>query len=341
VAKLGQQYAAGGPGCIPPTITVQPFDTSVCTNATTNLTVTVIGTGPLTFKWWQNGVDMSSFCLAPFSGCATATLTISNPPITSDGHTFFATVNNACGSVTSSVVTLHVSDCAGGGGGVALTNAANLVGFWKLNESGGSRADSSTQGNTLTDHGTVTNHPGKISNSATFIVGGPNQYLDHASNTSLAPSSGVSMTVWCWVNWDGSGSRRFFVGKADAGPASVDYGFDYDNSGHTYRFFWDTTACPATTHGDPAPDNALWVLLVGWYNASDHTIHIRVNNEADDSVPHTGFINSGGAFAIGRLGSCDCLYAQADIDAVGISKVAPVTADLNWIWNGGAGQEMP
>jgi hypothetical protein len=131
------------------------------------------------------------------------------------------------------------------------------------------------------------------------------------------------------------------MAKAANDASTVEYGIEYNSSADRYRFWWDTASVDANIHGSPSGDSSLWTLITCWHNSSDNTIHIKINNEADDSTSHTGGTDTTSGLSVGKLGDDDALYATTKIDAMGISKVVPLQADLDWIWNGGNGQEMP
>ena len=91
--------------CIPPVITSQPTNLTLCSNTMGSFTITA--TGASTYQWYHNGVILSDSDM--YSGTTTSTLTISNPT-TSEAGTFTCIVNSAICPVTSSTVTLTVNN---------------------------------------------------------------------------------------------------------------------------------------------------------------------------------------------------------------------------------------
>jgi uncharacterized delta-60 repeat protein len=83
-----------------PFLVTQPH--SIATNAgiTTNFSVVVTGSAPMTYLWFRNG--------APLPAPNAATLSLTNIQA-SDAGSYFALITNQYGSVTSSVVTLSVN----------------------------------------------------------------------------------------------------------------------------------------------------------------------------------------------------------------------------------------
>lgn len=95
----------------PQTITTQPVDRAICADQSTTLTVASNSALPPTYQWFYN--TGSGFVPVPanavFGGVTTATLTITTPPVSHSGYTFYAAVTNGCGTVNSNTVTLVVN----------------------------------------------------------------------------------------------------------------------------------------------------------------------------------------------------------------------------------------
>ena len=116
---------------LPPTITQQPADQTVTEGQSATFTVQATGTGVLSYKWRENGTDISP----PATGSSYTT-----PPTTFDdsGEKFSVIVTNAAGNMTSSDALLIVVPMstpnkaptvnAGGYQTVSLLTGANLAG---------------------------------------------------------------------------------------------------------------------------------------------------------------------------------------------------------------------
>lgn len=94
-------------GVIDPFISVQPANRSV--NASSNVTFTVqaLGTSPLGYEWWKDGVRLNDG--GKVSGARTATLTLSNVFGPEAGN-YSVIVSNIAGVSSSQIVTLRVVD---------------------------------------------------------------------------------------------------------------------------------------------------------------------------------------------------------------------------------------
>ena len=99
-----------------PTVTSDPANRTVTEGQTASFSVTASGTGPLSYQWQKNGVDIVG---AKGSSYTTPAATFAD-----SGSTFRVTVNNAYGSDTSNAATLTVST---GGGGTPTTGQLLLL----------------------------------------------------------------------------------------------------------------------------------------------------------------------------------------------------------------------
>ena len=80
-----------------PAITNQPANMTITSTVTTNLSVGAIGSGPLTYQWKTNGVDLVNG--TKFSGVNSATLTINNAQV-ADSGAYVVTVSNTVTQTT-------------------------------------------------------------------------------------------------------------------------------------------------------------------------------------------------------------------------------------------------
>ena len=85
----------------PPQITTQPLSATVTAGQTATFSVTATGSGPLTYQWQKNMMNISGATNSSYTTPATVN--------TDNGATFDVVVTNAAGSITSSTVTLTVN----------------------------------------------------------------------------------------------------------------------------------------------------------------------------------------------------------------------------------------
>ena len=92
-------------GCVAPSITTQPINQTITYGSNASFSVTAAGTAPLTYQWQVN--TGSGF--VNISGANASTFSISQPTVAMSGHQYRVAVTGACGTLTSSAVSLTVS----------------------------------------------------------------------------------------------------------------------------------------------------------------------------------------------------------------------------------------
>ena len=172
-----------------PAITTQPAAASVNVGGSATFSVVASGTGPLTYQWQKNSVDISG---------ATSTSYAISPVQTIDGASYRVVVTNALGSVTSDAVTLTVgtvftapvpdgyaaSVTGGGTAGVAV-NATTAADFRTFAEDATAR--------TITVTGTLDLGATKVAVKSNKTIQGIDGNATLIGNLELA--SGVSNVV--------------------------------------------------------------------------------------------------------------------------------------------------
>jgi|GEM_PF-4758486 len=83
-----------------PSLTVQPIPQTVIVGATATFSVIAAGTGPFTYQWKTNGINIS--------GATASSYAKANCQLTDSGKSFSVVVTGANGTITSSPVTLTV-----------------------------------------------------------------------------------------------------------------------------------------------------------------------------------------------------------------------------------------
>ena len=96
----------------PPVVATQPATLTVNSGQNASFTITAQGTAPLTYQWQMLASGSSSWLNlsdgAPFSGAATASLTVTSAAVSLDGSQFRCLVQNGAGIATSSAAALFV-----------------------------------------------------------------------------------------------------------------------------------------------------------------------------------------------------------------------------------------
>jgi hypothetical protein len=118
----------------------------------------------------------------------------------------------------------------------------NLVAYWKLNETSGTRADQTANGNTLQDNNTVLYGTGKIDNAADFEATNT-EYLSiaHGSQTGLElTNNDMSFSFWVNLETAVSASAVTIFSKNTGGAGNGYYCQHYTNAGSDKVWFtWE------------------------------------------------------------------------------------------------------
>ncbi len=87
------------------TIANHPVDITIDENGSATFTVTATGGEPITYQWYENGVSMG----ATPASARTASLTLTNVPLSYNGNTYYCKVSNACDVKDSNPAALTVN----------------------------------------------------------------------------------------------------------------------------------------------------------------------------------------------------------------------------------------
>jgi hypothetical protein len=202
----------------------------------------------------------------------------------------------------------------------------DLVAYWKLDETSGTRFDSAGTNN-LTDNGGVGSTIGIQGNAAEFS--GSNS-LD--AGTSLQPAG--DFTFCCWVNpdtlngnavaanWTDTSNRAWAI-DTFSGPLRF---YVYGSSGSTVL---DTGVSLSTVS---------WSLVVAWLDTTAGKIYCQINNGTIYDDNFTGSLFQAGEFTLGKRES---LFYDGLMDEVGLWERVLTPAERTQIYNGGAALTFP
>ena len=162
---------------VPPTIFAQPSDETVTAGNNATFAVGVLGTAPLSYQWSFNGTSLSGATLSTFS--------LNNVQDTNAG-TYFVSVTNAFGSVTSSnaVLTVNPVNCT--------PTPSGIVGWWPLN---GDWSDI-IGGDTGIPTGPTNFAAGKVGLAMTFNGSSSTVHIPASSNLNVGIQPGFTVEMW-------------------------------------------------------------------------------------------------------------------------------------------------
>lgn len=222
------------------------------------------------------------------------------------------------------------------GGGPGTTN---LVAWWSLDETSGTRADSHGS-NDLTDNNTVLYGTGVQGNAGDFELS-TSEYLSIADNTDLSTGN-IDFTICAWVKAESLGANAAIISKQDTGTPDREYLIGYANG--SSRFYITVSSDGSATTIEEAdnlgaPSTGTWYFIVAWHDAVNDTLNIQVNNGTVDSQAYaSGVHDSAADFNIGANNEGGNLYWDGLIDEVAFFKAVLTSEERTWLYNGGNGR---
>jgi hypothetical protein len=306
-------------GSVPPTIAASPATAEHFTGDTVTLTVSAVGTAPLTYRWEKNvnGVFQPVTNGGNISGADTANLTITGASAADAGE-YRAIVTNALGTATSDSGVLTLLDAPpapanGSFGASALGNGAYA--YWRLNETGDPSAG------TLQAFEYVGRRHGVYGVASTVGVPGPTPAdgfsIFEDTNTALGLSAGLdnswvtappldittnALTVVAWIKPTTLVNRAGIVfwraGQPATGLGLTDTGnlsYHWLDTPETYN--WDSGLTPPLDQWslvalsvEPARATAYLINASGAQSATNNVTHaprafsdsLRIGNDPQD-----------------------------------------------------------
>jgi Concanavalin A-like lectin/glucanases superfamily/Purple acid Phosphatase, N-terminal domain len=227
--------------------------------------------------------------------------------------------------------------------GAPVDLLTSLIGYWKLDETAGLRADSTAGAHSLTPTGTIATATSKPGFNICPQFAGDGAFLSAGDNSFASMGAAVDYTMAAWVQLQYGATDRTFISKAGGGTGHDEYVITHSSSAS--RFWYTVQATSGsyyTVSADDlgAPALNTWYLVVCWHNTADSTIHIQVNNGADNSFVLIEPIGTRAQpFCIGSYGSASSNFWYGLIDEVAIWQARVLDAtERSALWNGGAGK---
>lgn len=217
----------------------------------------------------------------------------------------------------------------------------NLVAYWKLDETSGTRADSYGS-NTLSESASAVGYgTGKVSNAADFVKANSN-YLYIYDNAALSMGD-IDFTVAAWLKIDDKSTSSGIVSKWYGPINNREYYILY-LTGATDRISFfvsndgtSSASINANNLGSPSTDT--WYFIVAWHDSVNDTINIQINNGAIDSLSYaSGVYNGSASFVLGsnRVG-INTAPLDGMIDEVGVWKRVLSSDERTELYNSGNG----
>lgn len=222
------------------------------------------------------------------------------------------------------------------------TLPTSLVSYWELEESSGTRVDSTATGNDLTDNNTVLNATGIQGNAADFeSTNSESLSITDAAQSGLDITGDLSIS--CWVKFESTPSTGNGVGivtKSNVTTSDSYFLALFNSSGTLYLYTQarKNTSVQVGNFAAWTPTLGTWYHLVLVYDASAGNIKVYVDGSeyaSDTNASADAIQNSSIAFVIGAHSGAR--YFDGLIDEVGIWSKTLTTGEITDLYNSGAG----
>lgn len=218
-------------------------------------------------------------------------------------------------------------------------NLATLLIFdLALNETSGTRADSSGNAQSFTANGTISSAAGKV-NTGLSGSGTSGDYLSRTSEAALVTGD-IDFWVSCWVKLSSIAADQGFISKW--ATSNQEYTLWFDSAAKRFKFSVSSTGSNTTTatlNQTYDVQAGAWYLLNAWHDSVANVIGVQVNNGYKEETSYSSGVYASGTapVTIGAKGTANPLNGV--IDMARFWKRVPTESDLMALWAGGAGAE--
>ena len=218
---------------------------------------------------------------------------------------------------------------------------ANLISWWKLDETSGTRYDAHGS-NDLSDINTVGYAAGKKGNAANFTAANT-EYLKIDDNASLSFAN-ESFTIVSWCKFKTvAAAGQVILGKWDYGYGKNEYvllklGSEYQLSFVVSSGGAGDIIVRATTFGNVSTNT--WYFVACIHDSANDKATIYVNDKSDSANYSSGCNDNTAPFAIGaqfNKGSATSLL-NGYVDETAMWRRALTADEISWLYNSGSGR---
>lgn len=223
---------------------------------------------------------------------------------------------------------------------MALTDS--LVAYWRADEASGDMLDSSGNGRTLTANGSPGSRAGKLGNARDFVPAS-SQYCSTSDATVLGTiSDSAGWTIAGWLYSDTPTATREVCGHFNGASAEGLLVWHYDTFTAARELvvqWWANGSAPVTTWTGVSMTSGAWNFFAIKYDAVADRVYARSNGTTGSGVSCAGktFTNYAAGFYLGRSRSSGATYWDGGMDDVGVWSRALTGAELDSLYNSGAG----
>lgn len=218
----------------------------------------------------------------------------------------------------------------------------NLLAYYKADESSGNAADSSGNGFTLTNTGSLSYVSGKINNGASVRGPATSKYLSRGDILGRTAGNNGNLTIAGWVNLTSFNPGGTLI--TIRGPGNSPYILWSIGVGSTAAQIWTFTRgrmCVAndTNSVSSTVSTSTWYHLALTWNGT--TLTPYVDGVAKTTSAPSGNGDPACGSDITALGDIDGNNPIGIIDEVGFWNRALSSGEISDLYNGGAGLTFP
>jgi len=210
----------------------------------------------------------------------------------------------------------------------ALSLSNGIVGYWKLDESNGTRYDF-VGTNNLTSNNNVSQAPGKHNFGAQLSYANTS-YLSVADNAFLSGCN-CDITVAAWVYLDTKTTDKFIVSQWET-VGNLGYALYYDTALNVFRFSTSSNGSDYYFVSDTHQVSVgTWYLVIGGYDSIGDRLFIQTNDYGIETISNSlGVYNSSAAWWVGYDTGATL---DGRIDSLGVWKKFLQPAERSALWN--------
>jgi len=219
---------------------------------------------------------------------------------------------------------------------------ANLISWWKLDETSGTRYDAHGSNN-LSDINTVGYATGKKGNAADFELSN-SEHLKINDNASLSFGN-ESFTCVAWVKFESvdANPTKAILSKWEWEKNKREYELakGYGRQKFTFKVSQNGTTeneVIANTFGDVSA--GVWYFVAGVHDSVNDKLTIYVNDKFDSVSYSSGCNDNTSPFAIGAEFASGTAVGYFDglIDEAAMWRRALTADEISWLYNSGSGR---
>ena len=230
------------------------------------------------------------------------------------------------------------------GSSISGTFGTNLISHWKLEETSGTRADSTANANTLQDNNTVTYGAGVATGNAALFTPINSEYLSIADASQTGLDITGDFTISAWFKMNSALTSWFPVIVKDQGETGNkrSYGVGLREVSGDCAEFWmsstgeNATVAQARVSLGTTLSTGTWYHGVWQYTASTHTIEFYLNasSKGTSDITNTSIYNSTADVQIGGYVNGG-VYADGYIDEMTAWSRVLSSSEITTLYNSG------